>query len=89
LTSDQPGSQRQDEEERLFMESLSTEDREFLQSHKGLGNSQKAEVAWLEKEGLAYEEIDVRDFLQPEHRHDRHDSQLAVSCTASSFVQAV
>ena len=30
--------------------------------HKGLGNSQKAEVAWLEKQGYAYEEVDVRVF---------------------------
>ena len=44
------------------MASLSEEDRQFLEGHKGLGNSQKAEVAWLEKQGYAYEEVDVRDF---------------------------
>ena len=27
-----------------------------------MGNSQKAEVAWLEKMGYKYEEVDVRDF---------------------------
>ena len=57
-----PGSARGDEEERLFMASLSEEERRFVEGHKGLGNSQKAEVAWLEKQGYAYEEVDVRDF---------------------------
>jgi hypothetical protein len=67
---EQPGSERGDEEERLWKETLSEEDRAFLEMHKGLGNSQKAEVAWLEKmhketgnDGYLYEEIDVRDFL--------------------------
>ena len=31
---------------------------------KGLGNSQKAEVAWLEREGIAYEEVDVREYAR-------------------------
>ena len=44
------------------MASLSEEERRFVEGHKGLGNSQKAEVAWLEKQGYAYEELDVRDF---------------------------
>ena len=57
-----PGSERADEEDRLFMASLSEEDRRFLQGHKGLGNSQKAEVAWLEMMGYEYEELDVQDF---------------------------
>ena len=58
-----PGSERGDEEERLFLASLSEEDRRFYEGHKGLGNSQKAEVAWLEEMGYAYEELDVRDFV--------------------------
>jgi hypothetical protein len=57
-----PGSERDDEEERLFVGSLPDADRYFYEGHKGLGNSQKAEVAWLEEQGYAYEEIDVRDF---------------------------
>ena len=57
-----PGSARGDEEERLFMASLSEEERRFVEGHKGLGNSQKAEVAWLEKQGYAHEEVDVGDF---------------------------
>jgi hypothetical protein len=44
-----PGSEKGDEEERLFIASLSAADRYFLENHKGLGNSQKAEVAWLDK----------------------------------------
>eukprot|EP00935_MAST-01C_sp_MAST-1C-sp1_P001373 g1373.t1 len=57
-----PGSERGDEEDCLFMASLSEGDRQFLEEQKGLGNSQKAEVAWLDKCGYGYEELDVRDF---------------------------
>jgi hypothetical protein len=59
---DAPGSERGDEEERMFVASLSEDDRCFYEGHKGLGNSQKAEVAWLEEMGYAYEEMDVCDF---------------------------
>ena len=55
-------SERYDEEERLFMASLPEGDRRFLEGHVGLGNSQKAEVAWLEEMGYDYEELDVRAF---------------------------
>jgi hypothetical protein len=41
---EEPGSKRGDEEERLFLASLPPHDREYLEAHKGLGNSQKAEV---------------------------------------------
>jgi hypothetical protein len=57
-----PGSERGDEEERMFVVALREDDRRFYERHIGLGNSQKAEVAWLEKMGFAYEEVDVRDF---------------------------
>ena len=30
----------------------------------GLGNSQKGEVAWLEKEGIAYVNWDIKEFVQ-------------------------
>ena len=59
---ERPGSERGDAEEALFMASLSEDDRAYLEGGKGLGNSQKAEVAWLEREGIRYEEVDVRDF---------------------------
>ena len=59
---ERPGSERGDAEEALFMASLSASDRAYLEGGKGLGNSQKAEVAWLEREGIVYEEVDVRDF---------------------------
>jgi hypothetical protein len=65
-----PGSEQGDEEERLFMASLLEGERVFLEGHKGLGNSQKAEVAWLERRyretgdpGYLYVERDVRDFI--------------------------
>jgi hypothetical protein len=57
-----PGSEKGDKEECMFVASLSEDDRGFYEAHKGLGNSQKAEVAWLEEMGYAYEELDVRDF---------------------------
>jgi hypothetical protein len=60
---ERPGSERGDEEELLFMASLPAEDRAFLEAHKGLGNSQKAEVAWLEMMGLAYSEVGVESFM--------------------------
>jgi hypothetical protein len=66
-------SARSDEEGRLFLASLSDEDGAFLMAHQGLGNSQKAEVAWLEKRlretgdlRYEYEEVDVRHFLVSE-----------------------
>ena len=46
---------------RLFLATLSEEDRTFLQSSEGLGNSQKAEVAWLERKGYPYIEKEVRE----------------------------
>jgi hypothetical protein len=41
---ERPGSPRDDAQELLFMASLSEDHRAFLEGHKGLGNSQKAEV---------------------------------------------
>ena len=50
-------SQYSGEEHRLFLSWLDEEDREFLVSSEGLGNSQKAEVAWLQRKGYAYTDI--------------------------------
>ena len=44
---------------RLFLASLPEEDRQFLEASEGLGNSQKAEVAWLERNGFPYVEKEV------------------------------
>ena len=52
-------SQYSREEHRLFLSWLDEEDREFLVSSEGLGNSQKAEVAWLQRKGYAYTEVEV------------------------------
>jgi hypothetical protein len=83
---DEPGSERGDEEERLFMASLSDEDRAFLEGHKGLGNSQKAEVAWLEKCGYPYEECDVRDFdMGAANSASRHAAWPGLFWKGSSF----
>ena len=52
-------SQYSRELDRLFLGSLSEEERNFMESSEGLGTSQKAEVAWLEWKGYAYTEVDV------------------------------
>ena len=46
---------------RLFLAWLPEEDRRFLEASEGLGNSQKAEVAWLERKGYQYVEKEVRE----------------------------
>ncbi|OLQ04944.1 hypothetical protein AK812_SmicGene11917 [Symbiodinium microadriaticum] len=57
-------SQYQREKHRLFLSWLCPEDRQFLLDSDGLGNSQKAEVAWLERRGYPYEEVDVSPWLR-------------------------
>ena len=52
-------SQYTREWQRLFLAWLPEEDRKFLEASEGLGNSQKAEVAWLERKGYAYKEVEV------------------------------
>ena len=47
---------------RLFLATLPEEDCWFLEASEGLGNSQKAEVAWLERNGYQYIEKEVREF---------------------------
>jgi len=47
-------SQYSREEHRLFLSWLDEEDREFLVCCEALGNSQKAEVAWLQRKGYTY-----------------------------------
>eukprot|EP00961_Rhodomonas_salina_P300098 3939471-Rhodomonas_salina.1 len=52
-------SERSEAEQRLYLQSLPPAEREELAKQwAGLGWSQKAEVAWLEREGLAFEELD-------------------------------
>ena len=48
---------------RLFLAWLPAEEAEILQASEGLGNSQKAEVAWLERKGYQYREVDVSTWL--------------------------
>ena len=52
-------SQYTREWQRLFLAWLPEEDRQFLEASEGLGNSQKAEVAWLERKGYAYKEVEL------------------------------
>jgi hypothetical protein len=47
------------DEERSYQSGLSEKERHCV---SGLGGSQKAEVAWLDKHGIEYEELDVADF---------------------------
>jgi hypothetical protein len=46
-------------EEAVYLAGLSEGERTTV---IGLGGSQKAEVAWLEKHGIPYEELDVGEF---------------------------
>jgi hypothetical protein len=69
-THSRPNTERFDAEDALFGDSLSAKDQAFLIGHKGLGNSQKAEVAWLERRyqetgNVCYlpDEVDVRDVM--------------------------
>jgi hypothetical protein len=48
------------EEDARFLETLSEEERHCM---VGLGGSQKAEVAWMEANGIAYEKHDVEQFF--------------------------
>jgi hypothetical protein len=58
------GSERGDEEQRLFLESLSEGDQERLASMKGLGRAQRAEVAWLDMQGIAYTAVDIVEWAK-------------------------
>ena len=55
-------SQYSREVQRLFLAWLPEEERHFMEASEGLGNSQKAEVAWLERKGYAYTEVEVDIF---------------------------
>ena len=49
------------EVQRLFLAWLPAEERQFLEESEGLGNSQKAEVAWLKRKGYAFVEKEVSE----------------------------
>jgi hypothetical protein len=75
---ERPNTERSDAEEALFGASLPAKDQAFLIGHKGLGNSQKAEVAWLERRyqetgNVCYlpDEVDVRDVMLSAADRDR------------------
>jgi hypothetical protein len=46
--------------ESAYVEGLIAEEKHAV---SGLGGSQKAEVAWLDKHCIPYKEVDVRDFI--------------------------
>ena len=48
------------EDEAAYVGGLVAEERHAV---SGLGGSQKAEVAWLDKHGIPYKEVDVLDFI--------------------------
>ena len=52
-------SQYSREVQRLFLAWLPEEERHFMEASEGLGNSQKAEVAWLKRKEYAYTEVEV------------------------------
>ena len=51
------------EVQRLFLDWLPQDEAAALKASEGLGNSQKAEVAWLERKGYKYAERDVAVWL--------------------------
>ena len=61
-------SQHSRELQRLFWAWLPEEDRDFLAASEGLGNSQKAEVGWLERKGYQYTQVDIIEFNQSSKR---------------------
>ena len=65
---DDSSSQHSRELQRLFWAWLPEEDRDFLAASEGLGNSQKAEVAWLERKGYQYTQVDIIEFNQSSKR---------------------
>ena len=70
------------------MASLSDGERQYLEESKGLGNSQKAEVAWLEKQGYAYEEVDVSDFELARPRRSSAASTMSLGPARGSVRSA-
>ena len=66
-------SQQSREVQRLFRKWLPPEERRILEDAEGLGDSQRAEVAWLDRKGYPYIEMDVSPFLQPS---DEGDAQV-------------
>ncbi len=65
---DDSSAQHSRELQRLFWAWLPEEDRDFLAASEGLGNSQKAEVAWLERKGYQYTQVDIIEFNQRSKR---------------------
>lgn len=58
-------SQQSREKQRLFRQWLPPQERRVLEKAEGLGDSQRAEVAWLDRKGYPYIEMDVSPFLKP------------------------
>ncbi|CAJ1398938.1 unnamed protein product [Effrenium voratum] len=63
-------SQHSREKQRLFLQWLPAEDRSCLEESEGLGNSQKAEVAWLERKGYPFTEVDICKWLRDDCKGD-------------------
>ena len=66
-TGQDRSSQYSREYRRLFLSWLPSEDRDFILASEGLGDSQKAEVAWLDRKGYEYVEVDVSKWLDEYH----------------------
>ena len=66
-TGQDSSSQYSREYRRLFLSWLPSKDRDFILASEGLGNSQKAEVAWLDRKGYEYVEVDVSKWLEEYH----------------------
>ena len=66
-----------------FLASLSPAELHCL---RGLGGSQKAEVAWLDKMGYKYKELDVSDFIdESANAPHTNDQGLELRLTATEW----
>jgi hypothetical protein len=75
------------EDEEVYVRGLASEERHAV---SGLGGSQKAEVAWLDKHGIPYKEVDVRDFIISGSTGDtRTKSKLLGKVPAKSSLKIV
>ncbi|CAK9074540.1 unnamed protein product [Durusdinium trenchii] len=78
-------SQQSREKQRLFRQWLPPQERRVLEKAEGLGDSQRAEVAWLDRKGYPYIEMDVSPFLKPADSEAREGYLLNENSTGDKM----
>jgi hypothetical protein len=74
------------EDEEAYVRGLVPEERHTV---SGLGGSQKAEVAWLDKHGIPYKEVDVSDFITNGKRAKAYQPRNSIIVSAKSSSKIV